>query len=69
MEQGVKTIFKEQPGLTSNSYRFECFLSSSQEDDILLRRVNIVVLEQKKLVHAMLLKSREFDKDTDNISE
>lgn len=49
---------------TSNNYRLVRLLSSRQEDDILLRSIDIVVLKEEDLVDTMILKSREFDKNT-----
>jgi hypothetical protein len=47
---------------TSNSHDRLRFLSSNEKDDVALRRVDIVVLEEERLVHAILLQRRKLDK-------
>ena len=50
---------------TSNSYRLTRLLASCQENDILLRSVDVVILKQKNFVNAMALQLREFQEDSD----
>ena len=45
------------------------FVSSGQEDNVLLRGVDIVVLKQKQLVDSMVLQGRELDGDPDSICQ
>jgi hypothetical protein len=47
---------------TSNSHDGLRLFSSNQEHDVALRRVDIVVLEEERLVHAIFLQRRELDK-------
>ena len=46
---------------TSDSYGLICLFPSSQEDDILLRSIDVVILEEEDFVHSMVLKSRKID--------
>lgn len=52
----------EGASLTSNSHHSFRFLASDEEDDVALRRVDIVVLEEKGLVDAVFLQRGELDK-------
>jgi hypothetical protein len=47
---------------TSNGHYRLCLLASDEEDDIALRRVDIVVLEEEWLINTVLLQGRELDK-------
>lgn len=47
---------------TSNSHHRFRLLSPNEENNISLRRVDVVVLEEERLVNAILLQGRELDK-------
>ena len=47
---------------TSDCYRLTSVLSTGQEDDVLLRDIDIIVLQEKDLVNAIVLKCRELEK-------
>jgi hypothetical protein len=47
---------------TSNRHDRLRLLSSNEKNDVALRRVDIVVLEEERLVHAIFLQRRELDK-------
>lgn len=49
--------------LTSNCYSLRSFFTASQEDNILLRCINIVVFEEKDLVNPIFLQCREFNEN------
>lgn len=55
--------------LTSNSHHSLRLLSSNEEDDVLLRRVDIVVLQEEGLVNAIFLQSGKLDKQVQRSSE
>lgn len=46
---------------TRHRHHSLALLAADQEHDIALRRIDIVVLEEKRLVHAILLQRRELD--------
>ena len=54
---------------TSYSHHGGGFLSSCKEDDVLLRAIDVRILQEKKLVDSMLLKGRELDKHSNCIGQ
>lgn len=54
---------------TSNSHDGFSLFSSDEKDDIALRRVDIVVLEEEGLVYAIFLQRGELDKQVQRASE
>ena len=45
---------------TSYSLRMDCVFSARQKDNVLQRRIDIIILKKEELVNSILLKSREF---------
>lgn len=48
--------------LTSNGHHGLRLLASNKENDISLAGIDIVILQEKRLVYTILLQGREFDK-------
>jgi len=59
----------EGASLTSNSHHSLRFLASDEEDDVALRRVDIVVLKEEGLVDAIFLERRKLDKQVQRACE
>ena len=49
---------------TSYCLRMACLFTPSQEHDVPLRGVDVVVLQQEYAIHSIFLKRRELDKYT-----
>jgi hypothetical protein len=45
-----------------------CILASTEEDDVPLTGIHIVVLEEENLVNPIFLESTELDKESDSCS-
>ena len=54
---------------TSNSYGGGSLFSSGQEDDVLLRRIDVVIFQNEYFIDAMFLKRGELDKYADWTSQ
>jgi hypothetical protein len=48
---------------TSDSHHGLRLLASNKENDISLARIDIVILQEKRLVYAIFLQGRELDKE------